>query len=124
MLFSSLRVSGLVPAPERLREFVTKLLSPEADILEHVVAELPQFLPRTGAPLPRADSDDKPANRPQRRDLRRLGATQRPSRERHIPQCPQRPVLLRSPIKSADGCSGTVPAGRGAAFVRAMVEQG
>jgi hypothetical protein len=38
--------------PERLREFVSSSLSFETDVLEQVVVELTQLLPRTGAPAP------------------------------------------------------------------------
>src|SRR5262249_12735047 len=68
MLFSSLRAGGLVAGPERLREFVTHVLSPEADVLEQMVAELLHLLPRVGAGTPQPDGGDDPSDRRERRD--------------------------------------------------------
>src|SRR5260370_6584774 len=65
---------GSVAVPERLREFVTNFLSPEADVLEQVVVEFAQFLQRTGAPSPQLAGGDDPPDYRQRRDLPRLGA--------------------------------------------------
>ena len=70
--------------PERLREFVSRSLSFETDVLEQVVVELTQLLPRTGAPAPHPDGGNDPPERRQQRDMPRLGARRRPSRERRI----------------------------------------
>ena len=67
-----------------LREFLTNVLSPEADILEQVIVELAQLLPRTGALPPQPDGGDDPFDRRQPRDMARLSAAPVPPRERHI----------------------------------------
>ena len=70
--------------PERLREFAFSSLSFETDVLEQVVVELVQLLPRAGAPAPQPDGGDDPPDRRQQRDRARLGPMRWPPRERHI----------------------------------------
>src|SRR5215469_6834342 len=67
--------SGSVEAPEWLREFGQKVLSPKADVLEHVIAELVQLLARTGAPTSEPNGSDELPDHCQRCDTRRVGAT-------------------------------------------------
>ena len=69
--------------PEWLREFVPDVLAPEADVPEHVVAELAQLLPRTGARVPPPDGGDDQPDRRQWRNVPILGTTRR-MRERHV----------------------------------------
>jgi hypothetical protein len=51
--------------------------------MEHVVAELAQLLPRTGALPPQPDGGDDPPDCRQRRDRSRLSATRQVSHECH-----------------------------------------
>jgi hypothetical protein len=67
--------------PERLREFVNKDLSLEADILEQVVAELAQLPPRTGARTTQSNSGDELPDHLQWRDMPSVGAALFRSRE-------------------------------------------
>ena len=72
--------------PERLWDFVTNVLSSDADVLEQVLAELAQLLPRTGAGAPQSDGRDYPPDYRPRRDMDCLGAMERPYYGRHIRQ--------------------------------------
>src|SRR6516165_6428757 len=92
--------------PERLPEAVNKVLSPEADVLERVVAQFVQFPVRAGAPAPEPNGADDPSDRCQRRGMP-LAAARHRTRERQ---------------RESDS-SGAVPAGRSAALVAATVEQ-
>ena len=79
--------------PEWLREFAPDVLAPVADVPEHVVAELAQLLPRTGAPAPLPDGGDDQPDRRQWRNMPIPGATRR-MRDRHV-QCANRVDLCR-----------------------------
>src|SRR5215467_4763864 len=73
---------GSVEAPDRLREFGQKVLSPKADVLEHVIAELVQLLARAGAHTPEANGSDDLTDHCRWRDTPRAGATSFQLRER------------------------------------------
>jgi hypothetical protein len=107
MLFSSLQVGGSVAVPERLRETVTHILSPEADVLEQVIAELLQLRPGAGAAAPAPNGGDDPPDRHKRRDRPRSYAARRRSRER----------------QSESGSSGAPRAARAAVFVTTTAER-
>jgi hypothetical protein len=71
MILLIVQSAGSVALPERLREWGTDILSPEADVLEHQVTELAQFLLRTGTGAPQLDCGDDPPDYHERRDIRR-----------------------------------------------------
>jgi hypothetical protein len=86
---------------------VSNVLAPEADVLEQMVAELPQLLPRTGAPAPLPDGGDDPPDHGQWRHTSCLSAARRRSRER----------------QDESDRSGAPRGDRSAVFVAATVER-
>ena len=99
-LFQIYSGGGSVAVPGRLRGLETKVLSPQADILEQMVVELAQLLSRAIAVSPQPDGGGDPMERRQRRDTPRAGAMRQPFRKWRRRR---RPQGQRCAIEGKDG---------------------